>query len=52
VPLDLGSSGWVRSLPAGTWAGVYPILRDPAGADTAGDRYIVKYDVVIAFLVV
>jgi hypothetical protein len=44
VPLDLDLSGWVRSLPAGTWAGVYPILHNPVGADTTGDRYIVMYD--------
>ena len=44
VTLDLDSSGWVKSLPAGTWAGVYPILDNPAGADTAGDRYVVMYD--------
>src|SRR4051794_33044348 len=42
--LDLDSSGWVMSLPAGTWAGVYPILHNPAQAETAGDRYIVTYD--------
>ena len=44
VKLDLDSSGWVKSLPAGTWAGVYPILDNPAGPDTAGDHYVVMYD--------
>jgi hypothetical protein len=44
VPLELDPNGWVMSLPADTWAGVYPILHNPAGADVAGGRYVVTYD--------
>ena len=44
VPLDLDPNGWVMSLPADTWAGIYPILHNPAGADIAGDHYVVTYD--------
>ena len=44
VALNLDPSGWVMSLPTETWAGVYPILHNPAGADIAGDRFVVTYD--------
>ncbi len=44
VTLDLDASGWITSLPAGTSANFAFILANPAGANTAGDRYLVTYN--------